>query len=154
MIGVAALGAFVGDHVSYFIGRKAGNGLVKRMPPDSKRRAAHRWAAREVAVRGGLALVVARYIPGGRTAVTLTTGTVGYPLRKFSFFAAIAATSWAIYSGLIGYFGGMAFENDPIRGLLLGLGIAVGVTVVVEVVRYVRRRRREAAAPTVELEKV
>jgi membrane-associated protein len=153
VIGVAAVGAFAGDHISYVIGRKAGSGLVKRMPPDSRRRAAHRWAARELAVRGGLALVVARYIPGGRTAVTLTTGTVAYPLRRFSFFAAVAALSWSVYSGLIGYFGGMAFENDPIRGLLLGLGIAVGITVLVEVVRYVRKRRRAAAVPTV-LEKV
>jgi membrane-associated protein len=154
VIGVAALGAFVGDHVSYAIGRRAGGRLAARIPAGGKRRAAHDWAARELGVRGGLVLVVARYIPGGRTAVTLTTGTVGYPLRRFSFFAAIAALSWAVYSGLIGFFGGLAFEADPLKGLLFGIGLAVGITVVVEVVRHVRRKRRLGSAPSVELNRV
>ncbi|WP_020578348.1 DedA family protein [Actinopolymorpha alba] len=139
---VAALGAFVGDHTSYFIGRGAGGRLLQRARPGSRKRAAFDWAARTLGERGGLVLVVARYIPGGRTAVTLTMGTVGYPLRSFSFFAAIAALSWGIYSALVGYLGGMAFENDPIKGVLLGLGFAISVTVVVELVRYALRRSR------------
>lgn len=130
---VAALGAFAGDHISYLIGRKAAGRLRERK--------AFVWARNTLAERGGLVLVVARYIPGGRTATTLTMGAVRHPLRSFTFFDAIAASSWAVYSGLIGYFGGMAFENDPIKGLLLGLGIALSITGVVEAVRFVRKRR-------------
>jgi membrane protein DedA with SNARE-associated domain len=84
--------------------------------------------------------VIARYIPGGRTAATLTAGTVGYPLRRFTFFDAIAASSWATYSALIGFVGGASFEDDPLKGLVFGLGIAFGISVAVEVVRAVRRR--------------
>jgi membrane protein DedA with SNARE-associated domain len=68
-------------------------------------------------------------------------GAVRHPLRSFTFFDAIAAGSWAVYSGLIGFFGGMAFENDPIKGLLLGLGIALSITALVEIVRWARKRR-------------
>lgn len=131
---VAGLGAFVGDHVSYAIGYKSAGRLR-----DKK---AFVWARNALAERGGLVLVVARYIPGGRTATTITMGAVRFPLRRFSFFDAIAASSWAVYSGLIGFFGGMAFENDPIKGLLLGLGIAVTITAVVEIVRWIRKRSR------------
>ncbi|GAA3039051.1 DedA family protein [Streptosporangium longisporum] len=136
VIVVAALGAFVGDHVSYLIGRTA-NGRLRN---GRRSRKAFAWAEKALAERGGLVLVVARYIPGGRTACTLTMGAVAYPRRSFALFDAVAAVSWAVYSGLIGYVGGAAFENDPIKGLLLGLGIAVTVTVVVEVVRHLRRR--------------
>lgn len=147
VIGVAALGAFVGDHVSYHIGRTAGQGLLRRMPPDSKRRAAYEWASKALQERGGLLLVVARYIPGGRTAATMTTGAAAYPRRKFAMFDAIAASSWALYSGLIGYLGGRAFEDDPLHGLLLGLGIAVSITVAVEATRYLRHRKARPRTP-------
>ncbi|GAA4312570.1 hypothetical protein GCM10023178_75320 [Actinomadura luteofluorescens] len=94
--------------------------------------------------RGGLILVVARYVPGGRTAVTLTMGAVGYRLRSFSLFAAVAAVSWALYGALLGYVGGVAFEDDPLKGVAVGLGLALGVTGAVEAVRFARRRRRGA----------
>ncbi|RBQ15205.1 DedA family protein [Spongiactinospora rosea] len=140
----AMLGAFAGDHISYFIGRTGGARLRARLRPGTARAKAFDWAERALAERGGLVLVVARYIPGGRTATTISMGTVGYPLRSFSFFDSLAAGSWAIYSVLIGYLGGMAFENDPFKGLLLGLGIALSITVVVEVTRYVRKRKNTA----------
>ncbi|HUR03562.1 MAG TPA: DedA family protein [Nonomuraea sp.] len=139
VIVVAALGAFAGDHVSYLIGKKSGGRLRDRK--------AFVWAANALAERGGMVLVVARYIPGGRTATTLTMGAVRHPLRSFTFFDAIAAASWAVYSGLIGFFGGMAFENDPIKGLLLGLGIALSITGLVEAVRWSRKRRATQASP-------
>ncbi|WP_084961263.1 DedA family protein [Thermoactinospora rubra] len=135
---VAAAGAFAGDHISYAIGYKSGGRLREKK--------AFRWARQALAERGGLVLVVARYIPGGRTATTITMGAVRHPLRSFSFFDTIAAGSWALYSGLIGYFGGMAVEGDPIKGLLLGLGIAVSITAVVELVRWVRKRRGSQSA--------
>ncbi|MEV0233537.1 DedA family protein [Nonomuraea sp. NPDC050786] len=136
---VAALGAFAGDHISYLIGNRSAGRLREKK--------AFVWARDALAERGGLVLVVARYIPGGRTATTLTMGAVRHPLRSFTFFDAIAASSWAVYSGLIGFFGGMAFENDPIKGLLLGLGIAVSITAAVEVVRWLRKRRAIQPSP-------
>ncbi|MEW9555188.1 DedA family protein [Nonomuraea sp. NPDC050783] len=136
---VAAIGAFAGDHISYLIGHKSGGRL--------RGKKALVWARGALAERGGLVLVVARYIPGGRTATTLTMGAVRHPLRSFTFFDAIAAVSWAVYSGLIGFFGGMAFENDPIKGLLLGLGIALSITALVELVRWARKRRATQPSP-------
>jgi membrane-associated protein len=158
VIAVAALGAFAGDHVSYFFGRfvrdrwrrrrEAGGpkeALSRAGPAGGgtrrRRRAALEWAARTLDRRGGLILVVARYIPGGRTAITLTTGAVGYPLRRFSSFDAIGAVTWGIYCTMIGYLGGKAFEDDPLAGLLVGFGVALAITIVTEVVHRYRRRR-------------
>jgi membrane protein DedA with SNARE-associated domain len=143
---LAALGAFTGDHVSFLVGRRAGGRWVRGLRPGTRRHAAFGWARRTMAERGGLILVVARYVPGGRTAVTVTMGAVGYRLRWFSLFAAVAAVSWGLYGTLLGYVGGVAFEDDPVRGVAVGLGLALSVTAVVEGVRLAGRRRRAAGA--------
>jgi membrane-associated protein len=142
VIVVAAAGAFVGDHVSYLLGRGAGGRVLDRFSPGTKRHAMTGWARKALEERGGLVLVVARYVPGGRTAVTLTMGAVRYPLRNFSLFAALAATSWGTYCALVGYVGGKAFEDNPIKGVILGIGLALAVTLTVEVIRHQRRKRR------------
>jgi membrane-associated protein len=139
-------GAFAGDHVSYLIGRTAGQRVARRIQPGTKRAASFDWAGRTLATRGGLVLIICRYIPGARTAVTLTAGAVGYRLRSFSPFDAIAALAWGVYSALIGYVGGSAFEDDPLKGLALGLGLALALAGVAELVRLVLRRRRRVAA--------
>jgi SNARE associated Golgi protein len=42
-------------------------------------------------------IVVARFIPGGRTATTYAAGTVGMPWRRFLPADAIAVALWALY---------------------------------------------------------
>jgi membrane protein DedA with SNARE-associated domain len=144
VIAVSGLGAFIGDHVSYFIGRFAGERAMKRAKPGSRKAAAWAKGHKLLEDRGGMILIVCRYIPGARTAITLTAGAVAYRLRSFSFFDAIAAFSWGAYSATIGYIGGEAFEESPWKGLALGLGIALTVTFTVELVRHLRRPRTAA----------
>ncbi|WUJ69406.1 DedA family protein [Kribbella soli] len=145
VIVVAAIGAFIGDHVSYALGRGAGGRVLDRVKPGTKRHAAIQWARRSLEERGGLVLVVARYVPGGRTAVTLTMGSVRYPLRSFTPFAALAAASWGAYCTLVGFIGGKAFEDNPLKGVVLGIGLALAVTLVVELVRHRLRKRKPQA---------
>jgi membrane-associated protein len=140
VIVASGLGAFIGDHISYFIGRFAGEKAMKRAKPGSRKAAAWAKGHKLLEERGGMILIVCRYIPGARTAITLTAGAVSYRLRSFTFFDAIAAFSWAAYSATIGYIGGEAFEESPWKGLALGLGIALTVTFTVELVRHLRRR--------------
>lgn len=148
MIVAAALGALAGDHVSYAIGRGGGAHRLARLPADSRRRAGSEWARRAVDRRGGSILTTSRYVPGGRTAVTLTMGAVRYPLARFLFFDAVAAGTWGLYCGLLGYFGGLAFERDPVKGLLVGVGLSLAVTGLVELARWLRRRAHSRARST------
>lgn len=140
IIAAGALGAFTGDHVSYFVGRRAGDRLTGRLREGSRKFAAYGWARRILAERGGTVIVVGRYVPGGRTAVTLTAGAVRHPLSSFTLFDGIAAASWATYAALVGYLGGAAFEDEPLKGVLLGLGLALSVAGAIELLRHARRR--------------
>jgi membrane protein DedA with SNARE-associated domain len=146
VITAAALGAFTGDHVSYVVGRRAGDRLTSRLGDGTRRAAAYAWAARVLAERGATVIVVGRYVPGGRTAVTLTAGAVGHPLASFSLFDGIAAASWATYATLVGYLGGAAFEDDPLKGVILGLGLALSVAGAIELLRHAHARPFVAAA--------
>ncbi|MFF0821770.1 MULTISPECIES: DedA family protein [Micromonospora] len=143
---LAACGALAGDHLSYAIGRGGGAHRLARLPADSRRRAGSEWARRAVDRRGGMMLTTARYVPGGRTAVTLTMGAVRYPLRSFVLFDALAAGTWAAYCGLLGYFGGLVFEREPILGILAGIGLSVAITGLLEAARWLRLRARRRAA--------
>ncbi|TNH26348.1 DedA family protein [Micromonospora orduensis] len=142
----AALGALVGDHISYAIGQGGGARRLARLPDGSRRRASSEWARRAVDRRGGVILTTSRYVPGGRTAVTLTMGAVRYPRRSFLLYDGIATVTWALYCGLLGYFGGLAFERDPVKGVAAGVGISVVVTFGLEGIRWLRRRAHRRAA--------
>lgn len=147
---MAAAGATTGDHLAYLLGRAAGRRVRAWSARGRRRAAAFAWAERGLAVRGGMVLVAARYVAGGRNAATMAMGAVGYPLRSFSFFDVIGAGSWALVSALLGYVGGVAFEQQPVEGLLFGLSAAVVITVMVEAVRRARPHGRPAgtAPPT------
>jgi len=142
VIGSAAAGAIAGDHVSYALGRAARTRLTGG--EHSRRRAALAWAKDLLARRGGVVIVVGRYIPGGRVAATMTAGSVGYPIRRFTPFAAVAGVSWAFYSAMIGFIGGSTFEGDPVKALLLGFGLAAAAALLVEAGRHLLRRRRSS----------
>ncbi|WP_327392677.1 DedA family protein [Streptomyces sp. NBC_01186] len=145
VIVVAAAGAFVGDHISYAIGRRSGARIFARLKEGSRARRAYERVGRMLVERGGLVLVVARYIPGGRTAATLTTGATGFPRRSFTRYDAVAVVSWAVYSACLGYAGGAAFEETPLYGVALGLALAFTITLAHEGVRSVRLRMRSGA---------
>ncbi|MGW0501891.1 DedA family protein [Micromonospora sp. NPDC003241] len=146
IIVAATLGATAGDHISYGIGRGGGSRRLDHSPVDSRRRAGSEWARRAVDLRGGVILMAARYVPGGRTAVTLAMGAVRYPLRRFLLFDLIGCGSWALYCVLLGIFGGLAFEQHPLHGILAGIGLSISVTLLVELIRWLRHRAHRRAA--------
>jgi membrane-associated protein len=137
----AALGAFLGDTTSFTIGRFAGHWVQRKLFAGEKRKRLD-WAERTLQERGGYLIVIARFIPGGRTAVTLAAGMLEMPWRKFIPFDLTAGVIWGSYAALVGYFGGKAFEQEPWKGLVLALAIAFGIAGAVEAARWYRRRRQ------------
>lgn len=141
VIAVGAAGAFVGDNTAYALGRFVGQPLVDRFFSGERARNRLDWAKGFLQERGSYVLVVARFIPGGRTATTFTAGLVHMRwLLRFVPFIFIAAVLWAVYGALLGYLGGKIFENHPLYGLLVAFGIAASVAAAVEGARWLRKR--------------
>jgi membrane-associated protein len=144
----AAAGAIVGDNISYGLGSVLGEHTVKRVFRSDKARKGFDWAERQLEVRGFYLIVVARFIPGGRTAVTFASGyTHAMKWRRFIVADVVAGTIWATYAAMLGYFGGKQFEQEPWKGLLLAFVAAVSVAGLIELVRWLRGRRARSADP-------
>src|SRR5437763_4737869 len=91
VIVAGAVGAFVGDGVSYALGRFVGRPAQARFLRGERAARALNWAQQQLDERGGLVVIVARYVPGGRTAATFTAGLTHYPYSRFAVFDAAAA---------------------------------------------------------------
>jgi membrane-associated protein len=145
LVALAALGAFVGDNAAYLVGRRFGPAVSRWIFAGERGERRRAWAQRSLAEYGTRIIVACRFIPGGRTAVTLTCGLIGYPRRSFVLGTAIAGVLWASYAFFIGRIGGQAFEGRPWAGLLVGLGLTVAVSGVIEAARRLRGRARRRA---------
>jgi membrane-associated protein len=141
LVACCAFGAFLGDNLSYLIGRRFGPWAERRFFPGAKGARRRAWAERSLAQFGMPLIVVCRFVPGGRTAVTLCCGLIGYPHRRFMVATAVAGSIWAVYSFFIGRLGGKAFADKPLAGLAVAFGVTVLVSGLVEVIRRIRRSR-------------
>jgi membrane-associated protein len=145
VIACASVGAIVGDNISYALGSWLGESRVKRVFGGGRSKSAFEWAERQLQVRGFYLIVIARFVPGGRTAVTFSCGYLhAMRWRRFIVADVLAGVLWGSYAALLGYIGGTQFEEAPWKGLLLAFAVAVGVTGLVELVRWLRNRRLEA----------
>jgi len=142
IIPAAAAGAFIGDNLAYLIGHRFGARVTERFFSGEKARHRMDWAEEQLRERGGELIVVGRFIPGGRTAVALSAGTLGYRWRRFIAFDAVATLAWATYSALLGYYGGKTFES--FWGLVLALTTAFAIAGGIELLRWALRRRHRS----------
>jgi membrane-associated protein len=136
---VAAAGAVLGDNTAYWIGRKAGPRLVERFFKGERRKRID-WAERQVEERGGYLILVGRFIPGGRTAVTLACGLLEMRWHRFIAYDVPAGLMWASYAALLGYFGGRAFEESPLKGFAVAFAVALALTGAIELYRWLKKR--------------
>ena len=148
VIGCAMAGAFLGDTTAYLLGRHFGPALERRFFSKPKSQARLEWARQQLAVRGGVLLVTARFIPGGRTVVTFTSGLTRQPFRRFVGFILFAALVWATYAALLGFIGGKTFADNHAVAFLVAFGCALAVSGIIELIRWLRHRAQDDGPPT------
>ena len=138
---LAATGAFMGDSAAYTLGSQLGASiqrLIFRGPKGPERVSS---LHRQISKRGGLLLITARFIPGGRTALTLTCGLTQQPYTSwFARWDFIAVVIWASYAGGLGFFFGQWFDHGT--AFLLAFSSALTFTLAVELVQRVKAARQ------------
>ncbi len=145
MLVVAAgfLGATAGDNFSYLLGDQLGGRAARRLFRSEKSRASLDWARDQVRQRGVMLIIGARFIPAGRTATTFAAGALDMRWRRFLAGDLIGAFGWALFTSMLGYLGGQAFQQSLWKPLLLSLAVSGLVIVGGEV--WERRTRPNAA---------
>lgn len=136
----AAGGAFIGDNLSYLIGREASDWVIKRRTRTERGAKQMVNIVEQIHDRGGMLLITARFIPGGRTLLTLSCGVTRQPRKWFIGWAVVAASVWSLYASLLGYIGGKSFADNHTKAFLIAFAGAFGVTIIVEAFRAISHR--------------
>lgn len=143
LVAAAAVGALIGDHMSYGLGRWTQRGRPQGRGRDRRRSKVAKlqaWASEQLERRGPAVLIVARFVPGGRTAGTFVAGRTAYPLRRFTPTTMVAGLLWASFAVALGYVGGSTFHEQTFLATGLGILLAVGCAALVELVSSRLRR--------------
>jgi membrane-associated protein len=141
---VAALaGSVLGDAVVFWLGR-CSHRLVSRTVDTEHEVAA--WVRRHMLRRPGIALVGARFVPGGRLLSTAAAGRFGLPVRRFLPWSIASSAAWSVYMLLIGLALGPVTGGDPLLSLCAGVTMAVVTAAGFALVARARRNRVAAAS--------
>jgi membrane-associated protein len=141
LVPAVALGAFLGDNLCYWLGRKIGDPVADRLFDDEKGQARLQWAEEALRRRGAILIGVGRFIPGGRTLTTFAAGTLEMPYRQFLVADAFAAAIWALYVSMLGYLGGETFKDNLWLPLGASFACAMAVGAGFEAWRRIQRRQ-------------
>jgi membrane-associated protein len=111
--------AIVGDQLNYILGRRTGTVIYQR--PDGRlvKRKHFEQARAFYEARGGVAIIVARFVPILRTFVPFVAGVAQMDYRRFVTFNAIGGPLWVITMVTIGYFVGMTPLAKRIHGVIV-----------------------------------
>ncbi len=153
LIGViiaGVIGAMVGDHTAYWMGRAGGDRVeswLSRVAGRERVAAAERMVQR----RGPVLVTAGRFLPGIRIAINFTAGAGHMTYKKFMLFNALGAAVWSAQAALLGYAFGRTFEDKPWFGLMIAVSIAVAIGGLVAWYEH-RKVRREHAESLAEAE--
>jgi membrane-associated protein len=150
-----SVAAFLGGEVGYLIGHKAGPRVFERKESGIFSLANVRRTNTFFERFGGLAVILARFVPIVRTFAPVAAGVGHMNYKKYSIYNAVGAIIWGsglTYAGyLLGYIPPIRdFVVDYIDIILLG---AVTVTLIPTVVHYIQstvkaRKVRNNHVPT------
>jgi len=141
---VVVVAAVTGPVVGYEIGRRMGDRLfaaraMRRLPGGPQRA---RAVLRE---RGGLAVMLGRFIAFVRAVMPAAAGAVRVPYRTFLLYNVAGGLVWGVGYCLLGYLAGSAYVAVE-RRVGTGLAVAVAVVVVAAVAIWAVRRHRALAS--------
>ncbi len=145
VIGLAAVGAIVGDNIGYLIGRKGGRWLLERPGMFERQRGEVLTIGEPFFERhGSKAVFFGRFLLGLRVWASWLAGATRMHWRSFVLWNALGGITWACAIGLIAYFLGHSASNAIEAFGLYGLAAAL-FAIITTVIAHRRHRRRAAA---------
>jgi membrane protein DedA with SNARE-associated domain len=147
VIAIAAVAAIVGDNIGYLLGARFGRRLLTRPGRTYEHRMAALRRGDELFDRhGAKAVFFGRWIAGLRVWAAWLAGMTTMPWRSFLLWNALGGIAWAVWFGLLGYFGGEAAAHVVAR-VGLGVAIAAGSAALAAYLTIRWRLRRRARSP-------
>jgi membrane-associated protein len=142
LVTVVVIAAILGPLVGYEIGRRMGDRLfasrvLRRIPGGVAR------ARSTLQARGGLGVLIGRFVAILRALVPAAAGAAQVPYRTFFFFNAVGGIIWGVGYCLLGYLAGSAYVVVEKR-VGTGLAVVIAALVLAAVGTWAVRRHRAA----------
>jgi membrane-associated protein len=139
----AVAGAIIGDSVGYWVGKRYGESILRRLPnriiDDEKINRAEQTVRRY----GGRAVFVGRFTAALRALVPGTAGMSDVHYGKFLIWNVAGGTIWAVAYVMIGYLAGSQYQRIEKYANYIGIALVV----VIAGVLILRHRRAKAKPP-------
>ena len=134
------VGGVLGDQATYHLGRVGSRRALRTMTATPRRQRFFERLQGALSRRRTSTIVVARFLPGGRTGVGLLAGMTDQPRRGYAGASLLGVSLWALYLVGAGFVAGHAVDS-----VWVSIGIALALMVVVSAVAGVRTRRNRTA---------
>jgi membrane-associated protein len=143
VVGVLAIGiaaGIAGECASYWLGRRYGMRVVRRLPFTDRLERKLNSARRYFHRRGRAAVLIGRYVSVVGTFLPFVAGMSKMPVKRFLAYDVLAITTWAVGMTLLGYF--LNSQIQLIDQILSRFGWGLLILVAVALLgRWVFRRR-------------
>lgn len=142
VMAAAAGGAIMGDNLGYWVGRRAGWGLVLRVGRLLRRSPEQMESLRTSFLRhAGKSVLIGRFVAVLRVLAGPLAGAVHMPYRRFVLFNCLGAVLWAGTMVSLAWLGGrwIPFERMVTGVVEFGLGALVLVVVLLAIPRLISR---------------
>jgi membrane-associated protein len=145
VIVIGSIAAITGESVGYWLGRRYGRGLIKKLPLVGRLDKQFESAERYFRKRGGLTVALGRYATAAGAFVPFVAGMSEMPYQTFLAYDVPAIAVWATGITLIGYYFGR--NLDTVERILSRFGyVMLGVLVLLVVGQILWRRFRKKPA--------
>lgn len=142
LFAAAVIGSALGDLVVFWLGRSSHRVISGSVDYEWGLSA---WVRRHLLMRPGVALVGARFVPGGRLVSTAAAGRYGLSLRRFLPWSVASSAAWSVYMLLLGMALGPVTGGSPVLCLIAGVAMAVLTAGIFAALRRVQLMRGAAA---------
>ncbi len=144
LIVIVVAAAVAGPFVGYEIGRRLGDRLFASRALSRVRGGTER-ARTVLSNRGGVAVLLGRFVAIVRAIMPAAAGAAAMRYRTFAFYNALGGLIWGAGYCALGYLAGSAYAVVAGR-VGSGLAIAIGIVVVVALAVWAVRRHRAVAS--------
>jgi membrane-associated protein len=144
LIAIVVAAAVAGPFVGYEIGKRMGDRLFASRALSRVRGGAEK-ARTVLSNRGGLAVLLGRFVAIVRAIMPAAAGAASVRYRTFAFYNVLGGLIWGAGYSTLGYLAGSAYAVVA-RRVGTGLAVAIGVLVVAAVATWAVRRHRGVVA--------
>lgn len=136
---LATAAAFVSDNVSYWLGAHFWRPISRIVFAGGRAQRLWGWLENQLHRHGLILVALARIVPGGPTPITLTAGSIKFPIRRFRIGAAISVTLWSCYAFAVGLAGDALVSGNLLFALLVGIALAAAINLALRAMLHRRR---------------